>query len=76
MTGPSKSDPKVASTLAHVARIYDLVSEMNEIVEQLAGMGVRVWIGGRATAGDPLAQRAVVELQLRTDMEPLAGRYG
>lgn len=66
--------PEVQATVEMVGRIYDLVEEINEIVNHLNALGVVARFGGRPRADDPLARDAVVELTMRTTMEPLSER--
>lgn len=65
-------NPKVQETVDKIGRIYDLVEEMNTIVNELYGVGVRAYFGGRSSMADPLGQAAVVEFRMDTVMEPLS----
>lgn len=58
-------------TLRSIARLYDLVAEMNAVTLALKLANVKVYFGGRGSQRDPLAQQAIVSIEMDTGADTL-----
>jgi hypothetical protein len=55
---------KTVAALNDIAKLYDLVAAMNEIVARLRHMSVEVKFGGVVSHSDPLESKAAIRIIL------------
>jgi hypothetical protein len=56
---------RIQTTLEKIARLYDLVEEMREIIRSLHEVEVEVKISSLYSGSDPLAEKAAIMVVLR-----------
>lgn len=62
---------RVTNTLEKVARLYDLVDEMRQVISELREVNVDVRIGNHHNINDPLGTHAAIMVTLRPGCERL-----
>ena len=58
-------------TLEKIARLYDIIADLNACAAELRAANIEVYVGGVASKHDPLAQKAVVRVTFHPEIETL-----